>query len=151
MTNKLYYYTRDIPSLFSTSAIDELVNLFNESHSFFNKGECAYPFNVKIMKDGTSVLEYSLAGFTKDDITLKVENDKLIVKAKIEKEDNEEDKTAHYVYKGIAKRSMVHTVPVDSKHHDLKSIKAEFEDGILIITIPQTQESKDANFEVKIK
>ena len=148
MTNKLYYYTREIPALFSSSAMDEITELFNSTH-FFKKSECTYPYNVKVMADGTSVLEYSLAGFTKEEITLNVENDKLIVKAQAKKQDPK-DEHAYNVYIGIAKRSMVHSVPIDPKYHDLKKIKAEFENGILIITIPQSKESKESNFEVKI-
>jgi HSP20 family protein len=150
MTKQMYYYTRDIPSLFSRNGLEDIIEFFNESHSFFKKDECSYPYNVKVLKDGTSVLEYCLAGFTKDDISLKVENDKLIVKATLDKQEDQEDDGSRYVYKGIAERNMVHSVRIDPKYHDLKKIKADFENGILVITIPQSKESKEANFEVKI-
>ena len=143
------YYLSGLPrSIISNNALNELYSLFNETTSFFSKKECAYPYNVKVRKDGTSVLEYSLAGFTKDEISLEVKDEKLIVKAKAEKE--EPDESVTNVYTGIAKRSMVHSVPVDLKYHDLKNIKAEFENGILVIEIPQSQESKEANFKVEI-
>jgi len=149
MTKKLYYYTRDFPRIFSTNAIEELSAFLTESHSFFKKDECSYPYNVKVLKSGTTLLEYSLAGFTKKEITLNVEHDNLIIKAKVLPDTKDSD--IYEVYNGIAKRSMVHTVPIDPKYVDLKNIKAEFENGILTITIPQSQESKDSHFEVKIK
>lgn len=147
MTNITKYY---VPSLFSHNGIEDIINFFTESHSFFRKNECHYPYNVKVLKDGTSILEYSLAGFTKDDITLTIENDKLVVKAEIVNKDDKNEESTRYVYQGIAKRSMVHSVHVDPHYHDLKKITANFENGILVVTIPQSKESKDSKFEVKI-
>lgn len=85
------------------------------------------PFDT--YKDGeNTILEFALAGYSKDNIEVIVENSTLKISAKREKKAEE----SNYTHKGIALRSFEKKFAL-SEYAVVN--KAEFKDGILRITI----------------
>jgi molecular chaperone IbpA len=85
------------------------------------------PFDA--YKDGeNTILEFALAGYSKDNIEVMVENSTLKVSAKKEKK----TQTENYTYKGIALRSFEKKFAL-SEYSVVES--AEYKDGILRIVI----------------
>ena len=108
---------------------------------FFNNSiqTPAYPpYNVVKIDDDKIVMEFAVAGFKKDDISITTEKNVLSIKA--EKSESEEKK---YLHKGIAARkfSRAFTLPEYFEVTD-----AWFEDGILYIdlirNIPEEKKPK---------
>jgi len=65
------------------------------------------PYNIKKVDDNKYVIEMAVAGFTKQDVTLEMEDDKLIVKGKMETMDDltKDGLEQVYLYKGISDRA----------------------------------------------
>jgi molecular chaperone IbpA len=100
------------------------------------------PFDA--YKDGeNTILEFALAGYSKDNIEIMVENSTLKVSAKREKK----TETENYTYKGIALRSFEKKFAL-SEYAVIK--KAEFKDGILRIVIGMVipEEKKPKKIEI---
>ena len=96
--------------------------------------------NYNLMKtdiredENSYLLEVDLPGYSKDDIKIDITDGYLTINAKVNKEDNEEEK--NYVrrerFTGEATRSFY--VGEDIKEDE---IKASFKDGILTLNVPK--------------
>ena len=84
------------------------------------------PHNILKLDESRYVVELAIAGFTKDEVEISVEEGKLTVKG--EKKDKDLD--AQYIHRGIGTRSFTKTITIA----DTIEVKgAEFKDGILRI------------------
>jgi molecular chaperone IbpA len=69
-----------------------------------NNAASSYPpFNLKKVEDNKYVIEMAVAGFTKQDIELTLEENKLLIKGSTSA-DTKGDDTLSYLHKGIADR-----------------------------------------------
>ena len=84
------------------------------------------PHNILKLDDNRYIVELAVAGFSKDEIDISVNDGNLVIKGnKIEKEEK-----AEYLYKGIGTRSFTKTLRIA----DTVEVKgAEFADGVLRI------------------
>jgi molecular chaperone IbpA len=99
----------------------------NRSRGLWDNNPNYPPFDT--YKDGeNTILEFALAGYSKDNIEVMVENSTLKVSAKKESKQQSEN----YTYKGIALRSFEKKFAL-SEYAIVE--KAEFKDGILRIVI----------------
>ena len=100
------------------------------------------PYNVVKIDDDKLVMEFAVAGFNRNDITITTEKNALTVKA-----DKGTDEKA-YVYKGIAARKFTRSFTLPEY---FEVTNASFEDGILYIdlirNIPEEKKPKT----IKIK
>lgn len=84
------------------------------------------PHNILKLDESRYVVELAVAGFSKDEIDITVEDGSLTVKG----EKKEKDTDAQYLHRGIGTRSFTKTLTVA----DTIEVKgAEFKDGILRI------------------
>jgi molecular chaperone IbpA len=88
------------------------------------------PYNVIKFSDDDYVMEFAVAGFKKDDISITTEKSILTVKG--EKEDPEFDKDSGYIHKGIAGRKFSRSFTLPEY---FEVVRAEMEDGMLLITL----------------
>ncbi len=93
--------------------------------------------------------DLELPGLTKDDISVQVENDNLVVKGEIKR-----DKTINednYIQMNRRYGRFQRTFPLPQEITDEKNIKAKFENGILNISVPlkknMTGKAIDVNIE----
>jgi len=87
-----------------------------------------------------------LPGISKKDVSISIDNNSLIIEANRE-EEKEEKKGSYYRcerYSGNYKRSIALTEQCDAN-----SIKAEFKNGVLTITIPKTKPEPAKKIEIK--
>lgn len=100
------------------------------------------PFDVYKEED-TTIIEFALAGYSKDEIEVIVENSTLKVSAKKEKK----TETENYTYKGIAVRSFEKKFAL-SEYAVVD--RAEYQDGILRIVIGMVipEEKKPRKIEI---
>lgn len=104
------------------------------------QGESFPKDNVIHKGDNTLIIELALAGYNKEDITIEREGNFLTING--EKVVEKEDDGVSYVRKNIATRSFTKRYTVSS---DYKDIKAEYNNGILRITLerePKKESSK---------
>ena len=127
---------------------DMMSNLFeNELGDFFGKRITDPAANIVEQSD-SFMLEIAAPGLKKDDFKIHLENSVLTISAQIEDDKKEEGKnyTRKEFYYGSFSRSF--TLP---KTIDLEGIKADYEEGILKVTMPKHQEAKpETKKEIKI-
>ena len=99
------------------------------------------PYNVIKFSDDEYVMEFAVAGFKKDDISITAEKDVLTIKG--EKEDPEFEKDSGYVHKGIAGRRFKRSFTLPEY---FEVVNANMEDGMLRIglerQIPEEKKPK---------
>ncbi len=116
-------------------------------HSLEGKrGESWTPSVDVVEKDGNLHLMVSLPGLTEKDIELKVEGQALTIKGE-RKSQESNGYTYHQRESYCGTFSRAFTRP-DSA--DLENIKADFKNGILVITVPQKPEVKSRTIKVNI-
>jgi HSP20 family protein len=127
---------------------DLMSNFFeNELGDFFGKRFTDPSANIVETKDGF-MLEIAAPGLKKDDFKIHLENSVLTISADIEDEKKEEGKnyTRKEFYYGSFSRSF--TLP---KTINLEMIKADYQDGILKVSMPKRDEAKlETKKEIKI-
>jgi molecular chaperone IbpA len=69
------------------------------------------PYNIKKTGDNTYVIEVAVAGFTKSDIEITVDGDKLVIKGSSKEEAN----TESFLFKGIGLRDFTRTFALNDQ------------------------------------
>ena len=125
---------------------------FNELDKFFDfpgvQGGNFVP-SLDIYQDNERVVvEAPLPGVNPEEINIAIENDVLTIEGKSEKnsEVDEKDYYRKEVRYGMFHRSVALPVSVDGQ-----KAKAEYEDGILKITIPKEERVKEKSIKIQVK
>jgi len=94
------------------------------------------------------ILQADLAGLTKDDIKITLDNDVLTLKGEKKAETREEGKIYHLNERAYGKfvRSFRMNTPIVKD-----KIDASFKDGVLTLTLPKVEEAKPKEIEIKMK
>tara|TARA_R100000808_G_C2074865_1_gene100947 strand:+ start:152 stop:511 length:360 start_codon:yes stop_codon:yes gene_type:complete len=95
--------------------------------------------------NGDTVMEFALAGFSKDDLAIEIkpENKSITVSANHSTEDSRINS------RRIARRSFTKTYVNYDNNLDLDATRAEFENGLLRLVVPQRPEAKPLRVEIK--
>ena len=107
-------------------------------------------FRTDIRDEGNAyTLEAELPGFDKEDIQLDLDNDTLTITAEHSSDKKEEDKKRNFVkrerYFGSFTRSF------DVTGIDVDRIEAEYNNGVLTLTLPKKQENIPVSRRLEIK
>lgn len=120
----------------------DLFNDFFGGDDFFSRRETSImKTDIKEEKD-KYVIEIDLPGYEKENISLELKEGYLEVSAKVEKEQNNEEKNQKYIHKerfyGHCSRNFY--VGDEITEED---IHAEFKNGILKVSVPKIEEHKE--------
>ena len=131
MTNKalsIFNQLRPVTVGFD-NVFDHFERMFDDDFTSFNAP--TFPF-YNIVKQGKNKydIELALAGYSKDDIEVGLEDGVLSIKSK--KEDKEESKDGEILHKGIAKRYFSKSFTIAD---DVKVKGAELKDGLLRVSL----------------
>jgi HSP20 family protein len=132
------------PSLLGGSIFDDFFNdFFQDMGALQRKTVSGYPVaDIFTNEDGSTVMEFALAGFSKEDLTVDVKPEKhsITVSANVaEGEDNN---------RRIARRAFTKTYVNYDNNLDLASSSASFENGLLTITVPRKAEVQPVSIEI---
>ena len=117
------------------------LQVWNHIHG---SGSQSYPpYNVIKQDEDTYVVELALAGFDKSDLFISVDNGNLIVKGNKESKDD-----VTFTHKGIATRSFTRSFALGEY---MEVTDAEFENGMLSITIERIIPEEKKPKQIKIK
>ena len=134
--------------------MEELVDRYNRSarkslvkhdDKTFEVGDWMPVVDISETEDAF-VIKAELPGVDKDDVSVKIENGILTIRG--EKKAETEDKKNHRIECTYGSFVRSFTLPQTTKSD---SIKAEYKNGILNLTIPKSEEVKPKEIEVKIK
>lgn len=129
-----------MPSIFGEDLMDDFFNDNWFRSPAFTNNNGMMRTDVK-QKDGNYELEMELPGFKKDDVQLSLENGYLNIHAAHNDNKDEKDKDGKIVrkerYTGAVERSFYvgDNITEDDVH-------AKFEDGMLLITLPDPEQKK---------
>ena len=137
MSNLVKYHT---PSLLGRNIFDEL---FGDFASLARKSTQGYPVaDIFSNEDGSTTLEFALAGFSKEDLAIEIQPEKnsLTVRAEATSEGDSNRR--------IARRSFQKTFVNYDSNLDLMASTADFHNGLLTVTIPRKETSQPVIIEI---
>ncbi len=139
----LVKYRRPNTDLFSRPFHDILDEIFNDAHT---REESFLP-NIDIAETESGFeIEAQLPGIKKEDITVDLENNRLTISGERKFEKEDKTKKYHRVETQYGSFTRSFQLP-DSIDQD--SIKANFKDGILKISIDKNEEKAKKQIEIK--
>ena len=133
------------PGLLGHKVIDEVFNnFFNDFPTHLRASTQGYPVaDIYRDDDGSTVLEFALAGFKKKELSIDIQPDKrtITITGQVD-EDNQKRQR-------IARRNFTRTYVNYDDNLDLAQAKASFENGLLSVRVPQRPEVKPLSIEIK--
>lgn len=105
---------------------DEQFNRLTKLHDDLTKNVTSYPFyNIKKTGDSKYQIDLALAGWSKSELELELDKDKLIIRGNVTEDDSDE-----YFFKGISKRAFTRSFMLN----DTVVVNgSEFTNGLLSI------------------
>jgi len=100
-------------------------------------------------KDKSLVFETELPGMKKENLDIKVQDDKLVISGDTKR--SEDVKEEHYFRIGRQYGRVQRCFPLPTDLVDKKAIKAKFEDGILTVSVPLKESIKENQEPIEIK
>lgn len=120
---------------FNTSLFDTFDDMMDMASS---ASSAAFPMDVEDTGEGYEVKAY-LAGVSKDDIDVELNEGRLSISVKVE--EKEEDKDKNYLQKEFAAFSATRGIYLKDASNE--GLSARFADGVLTVTVPKIVEKKN--------
>ena len=142
MTSRFKISTRMAnPGLLTRSVFDDVFSELFDSHSLpalLKQSTQGYPVADIYQDQGNTIMEFALAGFSKEDLNVEVKPEKqtIVVRATTKEEQDSEQS------RRIARRNFEKTYVNYNNNLDLSSTSAKFENGLLRIVVPARAESR---------
>jgi len=144
------------PSLLGRSVFDDILNSMLDFPVLMDQTTRGYPVADIYSEDDKTVMEFALAGFSKEELTIEIKPEKnsITVSAAtaadptIENASDQLKEKYRVFHRRVARRDFSKTyVDYDNKL-DLSATTAEFENGLLRLTVPVKQEAKPLTIEI---
>lgn len=138
-----------IPFEHRNAGLFDFFNHFDDD--FFNSVEnsCS-PCRTDIRDEGSKyVLEAELPGFSKEEISLNVENDCMTLVAQHKDESEQKDKAGNYIRRERCMNSLSRSFDISGI--DSEKIAANFQNGVLIMELPKKEETKQLAKQITIQ
>jgi len=133
------------PGLLGHKVINEMFDsIFNDFPSHLRQSTQGYPVAVIYRDDdGSTVLEFALAGFKKKELSIDIQPDKRSITITGQVDENNEKRQR------IARRNFTKTYVNYDDNLDLANAKANFENGLLTVKVPQRPETKPVSIDIE--
>jgi HSP20 family protein len=128
----------------------QLDRLFGTYSPTASKSE-AFDTALDMYETDTEVtVKVAVPGFKPEDIQVTLTGDTLSIKGEVKDEQEKRDEKRSYMQREIRRSSFqrVLTLPVGIKGDE---IKAEFENGLLVLSIPKAEETKPKTIQIRAK
>ena len=144
MTNSLATYR---PSLLGRGVLDDVFNgLFSDFPRHLQQTTQGYPVtDIFSDEDGSTVLEFALAGFSKDELSVNIQPDKRSITVSAVSDDENVEGSS----RRIARRSFQKTYVNYDNNLDLANTHASFENGLLTVKVSKCAEIKPLSVKIK--
>jgi HSP20 family protein len=133
------------PGLLGHKVINEMFDsIFNDFPSHLRQSTQGYPVaDIYRDDDGSTVLEFALAGFKKKELSIDIQPDKRSITITGQVDENNEKRQR------IARRNFTKTYVNYDDNLDLANAKANFENGLLTVKVPQRPETKPVSIDIE--
>ena len=134
------------PAVLGRTAFDQLFEqFFQDPRPLVKRTTDGYPLtDVYRDQDDNQIIEMALAGFSKDDLEIEVKENKISISHQAEPWKGEDRPTRR-----IARRSCSKTFVDYNNTLDLSKAQASFDNGLLVIKIPQIEEKQAVQIKIK--
>ena len=134
------------PGLLGRSVFDDAFNsFFTDFPRHMRQSTRGYPVaDIYRNDEGSTVMEFALAGFTKEELLVNVQPDKRTITVSATSSAEGEGDSRR-----IAHRSFTKTYVNYDDNLDLSLAMADFENGLLTVTVPQRPEVKPVLINIK--
>ena len=131
------------PAVLGRTAFDQLFEqFFQDPRPLVKRTTDGYPLtDVYRDENDNQVIEMALAGFSKKDLEIKVKDNTITI--------GHQSSASGNSGRRIARRSFTKTFVDYNNTLDLAKSEANFENGLLVITIPQLEDKKALSIEIK--
>ncbi len=132
---------------------DEMNRLFDDFFSplmtrpEWTEGVWSPSVDVSETKDNV-VIKAEMPGMTKDDVRISIQNDTITLKGEKKQEKEQKDANYHRIERSYGSFCRSFTLPTAVK---ADKIKATYQDGILNVTLPKTEEVKPKEIPISIE
>lgn len=133
------------PGLLGHKVINEVFdNFFSDFPSHLKASTQGYPVaDIYRDDDGSTVLEFALAGFTREELDINVQPGKRTITITGTANENNEKRSR------IARRNFTRTYVNYDDNLDLTQAEATFENGLLSVRVPTRPEAKPLVIDIK--
>ena len=135
------------PGLLGRGVLDDVFdNFFTEFPQHLKRSTQGYPVaDIYTAEDGSTVMEFALAGFSKKDLNIEVKPEKRSITVSATTSDESETENG----RRIARRNFQKTYINYDDNLDLSSLNAAFENGLLTIVVPTRPEVQPLMIDIK--
>ena len=133
-----------LPGLLGRSVFDDVFDtFFNDIPTHVKQSTQGYPVaDIYSDGDGNTVMEFALAGFSKENLTIEVKPEERTLTVAANTEDGGKNE------RRIARRSFSKTYVNYDDNLDLARAAAKFENGLLSITVPRRPEVEPVSIDI---
>ena len=134
------------PGLLGRSVFDDVFDgFFNDFPQHLKRSTQGYPVaDIYNAEDGSTVMEFALAGFTREDLNIEVKPEKRSITISA----NAISDSASDASRRIARRNFQKTFINYDDNLDLASTAAFFENGLLTVTVPKRPEAQSLSVKI---
>ena len=132
-----------------------LLNLERMFEDFFDHNEVleekmshVYPYLNMEEDEDAFYVSVEIPGMKKEDIKISFQENVLTISGEKQEEKKKEGKSYHRIERNFGKFSRSVSIPSGVR---LDKIGAEYENGVLYVTVPKAEEAKPKMIEVKVK
>ena len=133
------------PGLLGHNVINEVFdNFFNDFPTHLKASTQGYPVaDIYRDDDGSTVLEFALAGFKKKELSVDIQPGKrtITITGQVDEKNPKRQR--------IARRNFTRTFVNYDDNLDLEEAEAQFENGLLTVRVPQRPEAQPLTIEIK--
>jgi HSP20 family protein len=118
---------------------------------FFDMDDAVFSDDIQMNVyelDDNVVVELKAAGFSKDDIEIRVEGTVITVSGSVKSEEEEVEKKKKYYRKEIREMSFTRSTELPALV-DGEKAEATFKDGVLKVSLPKREEAKPKRIDIK--
>jgi HSP20 family protein len=154
-TQELSFWNREFPSFRGLQSLQNDMNrIFDDyfrgdnlvNDSFFSRD---WNPAVDIVENNDNyILKAELPGMNKDDVKITLENNLLTIRGEKKNEYAKKEGNYHRVERSYGSFERTFTIPGSIKSND---IDAQYNNGILTLTLPKAEEAKPKMIDVKVK
>ena len=133
------------PSLLGRNVFDEIFDSMLDFPSLMQRTTSGYPVaDIYREKDGNTVIEFALAGFKKEELTVEIKPETKSITVSAETDDNNRPGRHR-----VARRNFTKTYVNYDNNLDLSAAKASFENGLLRLVVPTRPAAQVFNVEIE--
>ena len=147
MTTLTSYRPAFRPGLLGRGVFDDVFdNFINDFPQHIKRSTQGYPVaDIYTAEDGSTIMEFALAGFSKEDLNIEVKPEKRSITVSASTGVDEESVSG----RRIARRNFQKTYINYDDNLDLSSLSAAFENGLLTVKVPKRPEVQPVTIEIK--